>query len=43
MDDDSEIPLATLLAENGFVDVEIYYRHGYSWTVTGIRPAGIDA
>lgn len=32
-----------LLAENGFVDVEIYYRHGYSWTVTGIRPAGIDA
>ncbi len=27
-----------LLAENGFTDVEIYYRHGYSWTVTGTVP-----
>ena len=27
-----------LLADNGFSDVETYYRHGYSWTATGIKP-----
>lgn len=28
-----------LLAEGGFVDVRLYHRHGYSWTVSGARPA----
>jgi len=27
-----------LLAANGFSEVETYFRHGYSWTVTGIKP-----
>ena len=27
-----------LLADNGFVDVRLYNRHGYSWTVMGRRP-----
>ncbi|MEJ2084914.1 MAG: class I SAM-dependent methyltransferase [Acidobacteriota bacterium] len=27
-----------LLAANGFTAVETYYRHGYSWTVSGIKP-----
>jgi len=27
-----------LLAGNGFVDVRLYHRHGYSWTVIGRRP-----
>ena len=27
-----------LLADAGFVDVRIHHRHGYSWTVTGVRP-----
>lgn len=28
-----------LLADNGFTDVRLYHRHGYSWTVVGRRPA----
>lgn len=28
-----------LLAAAGFSDVRVYHRHGYSWAVTGIRPA----
>ena len=31
-----------LLAENGFSEVESYYRHGYSWTVTGTVPGMTD-
>lgn len=27
-----------LLTDTGFSDVEIYHRHGYSWTVTGVKP-----
>lgn len=27
-----------LLLEAGFVDVKLYHRHGYSWTVMGTRP-----
>ena len=27
-----------LLASAGFSDVRLHHRHGYSWTVTGIRP-----
>lgn len=27
-----------LIASAGFSDVRIHHRHGYSWTVTGIRP-----
>lgn len=27
-----------LLADGGLVDVELYHRHGYSWTVTGRNP-----
>lgn len=27
-----------LLADGGFVDVALYHRHGYSWTVSGRRP-----
>lgn len=29
-----------LLASNGFHDVRIHHRHGYSWTVTGIKAPG---
>ena len=28
-----------LLAAAGFSDVHVHHRHGYSWAVTGIRPA----
>ena len=28
-----------LLTDPGFVDVKLYHRHGYSWTVIGRRPA----
>jgi SAM-dependent methyltransferase len=28
-----------LLSDAGFVDVQLYHRHGYSWTVSGTRPA----
>jgi SAM-dependent methyltransferase len=28
-----------LLTDRGFVDVQPYHRHGYSWTVMGRRPA----
>lgn len=27
-----------LLEEGGFVDVKIHHRHGYSWTVVGVKP-----
>ena len=27
-----------LLEDSGFVDVQLYHRHGYSWTVIGTRP-----
>ena len=30
----------TLLEEAGFVDVQLYHRHGYSWTAVGTRPGG---
>jgi hypothetical protein len=26
-----------LLQKNGFADVRIHHRHGYSWTVTGVK------
>jgi SAM-dependent methyltransferase len=29
----------TLLTEAGFTDVRLFHRHGYSWTVSGTRPA----
>lgn len=28
-----------LLADHGFTDVRLYHRHGYSWSVSGRRPA----
>ncbi|WP_262048700.1 class I SAM-dependent methyltransferase [Bradyrhizobium sp. Bra78] len=28
-----------LLSDAGFAGVELYHRHGYSWTVSGTRPA----
>ena len=30
---------AALLEDGGFVDVRLYHRHGYSWTVMGEKPA----
>ena len=30
-----------LLEDAGFEDVQLYHRHGYSWTVMGARPANI--
>jgi SAM-dependent methyltransferase len=27
-----------LIAAAGFTDVQLHHRHGYSWTVTGVRP-----
>ncbi|SDS09803.1 class I SAM-dependent methyltransferase [Bradyrhizobium canariense] len=27
-----------LLSEGGFADVQLYHRHGYSWTVSGVKP-----
>jgi SAM-dependent methyltransferase len=27
-----------LMAQGGFIDVELYHRHGYSWTVLGVKP-----
>lgn len=27
-----------LLANNGFVDIRVHHRHGYSWTLVGARP-----
>lgn len=32
-----------LLADAGFTDVQIYHRHGYSWTVLGHKPRTIPA
>jgi len=29
----------TLLSDAGFVNVEVYHRHGYSWTVVGEKPS----
>ena len=28
-----------LVADAGFEDVQLYHRHGYSWTVRGTKPA----
>jgi SAM-dependent methyltransferase len=33
----SEAEARALLASNGFSDVQLYFRHGYSWTVVGTR------
>jgi SAM-dependent methyltransferase len=30
---------SALITEAGFEDVKLYHRHGYSWTVIGIKPA----
>jgi SAM-dependent methyltransferase len=27
-----------LIASAGFIDVRLHHRHGYSWTVTGVKP-----
>jgi hypothetical protein len=27
-----------LLERAGFVDIQLYHRHGYSWSVVGTRP-----
>ena len=27
-----------LLSQGGFADVKLYHRHGYSWTVSGVKP-----
>lgn len=35
----SQAEAQALLADNGFVDLRLHHRHGYSWTVTGSRPA----
>jgi SAM-dependent methyltransferase len=32
-----------LLSENGFADVRSHHRHGYSWTVTGVKRAATPA
>ena len=34
----SEMEAQALLADNGFVDVRCYHRHGYSWSVIGRKP-----
>jgi SAM-dependent methyltransferase len=34
-----EAEARALLEDAGFVDVRLYHRHGYSWTVMGTRPA----
>jgi acetolactate synthase-1/2/3 large subunit len=31
-----------LLESNGFADVRLFFRHGYSWTVIGTRPAKLS-
>jgi SAM-dependent methyltransferase len=31
-----------LLESNGFADVRLFFRHGYSWTVIGTRPANLS-
>lgn len=30
-----------LLSDGGFADIQLYHRHGYSWTVSGIKSAQI--
>lgn len=32
-----------LLQRAGFEDVRVYHRHGYSWTVSGRKPAGMKS
>ena len=27
-----------LLSQAGFADIQLYHRHGYSWTVSGVKP-----
>lgn len=34
----SQAEARALLEDNGFADVHLHHRHGYSWTVTGTRP-----
>ncbi len=34
---------AALLLKAGFIDVSLYHRHGYSWTVIGRRPANSNS
>lgn len=36
----SEAEARMLLQSNGFEDVRLFFRHGYSWTVIGTRPQG---
>jgi SAM-dependent methyltransferase len=31
-----------LLVDAGFADVQLYHRHGYSWTVSGVKPRSDD-
>jgi SAM-dependent methyltransferase len=31
-----------LLISAGFTDVQVHHRHGYSWAVTGLRPAAVS-
>ena len=38
----SEQEACALIQDAGFADVEIYHRHGYSWTVSGRKPATTD-
>lgn len=35
----SESEARALLEANGFADVQLHFRYGYSWTVVGTRPA----
>ena len=34
----TEAEARALLEQAGFVDVQLYHRHGYSWSVVGTRP-----
>jgi SAM-dependent methyltransferase len=38
----SEAEARALLASNGFSDVQLHFRHGYSWTVVGTRPEKVS-
>jgi hypothetical protein len=31
----------SLIESAGFIQVQLHHRHGYSWTVTGIRPPNV--
>lgn len=37
-----EAEARALLESSGFSDVQLYFRHGYSWTVVGTRPGKIS-